>query len=532
MLNSVVKPLKTPYRNIGGLISLAIFVLALVAIFRTLQEFHVEDILIHFREHSLSVVTLAIFFTAASYTVVTGYDFIALNHVKQAVSYSHTSLTAFLASVFGNNLGFALLTGTSVRYRMYSQVGVSSLVIAGISSMCALTTILGMGMILSVGLMFQSGELTKTAISALSIIKMLTGVGILGLIILYVGAALYRPGFIRIGKWLVPIPKIQIVLAQLALGTINLMLVGGLIYTLISPYNHDVGFFTFLSVFAFALIAGSASNVPGGLGVFESVLLLGLREFPPDALLGCILLFRCIYYLIPLAIASALLAYYELTQKREPITIIWQKLLTWLNSAAPLVISIVIIFAGTLILFSYPISGANILLKSKFLAPLALLEIANLAGYLTGIGLLIMARGIALQLKPAYEGSFKLLVVGIFASLLHDFDFLVAITLASIAFVLWSKRADFCVVDSLLGMRLPTDWIILLTVIVGATLGIGLFAFKTVPFPIGHLWTFSYEAQFSRFLRGMACVLVVYSVVVFVASRQNSNRLNRDFIQN
>jgi uncharacterized membrane protein YbhN (UPF0104 family) len=52
-------------------------------------------------------------------------------------------------------------------------------------------------------------------------------------------------------------------------------------------------------MFIIAIAAGIISNVPGGVGVFESVLLLLFRTVPPDQLLGSLLAYRIIYYLVP-----------------------------------------------------------------------------------------------------------------------------------------------------------------------------------------------------------------------------------------
>jgi uncharacterized membrane protein YbhN (UPF0104 family) len=59
-------------------------------------------------------------------------------------------------------------------------------------------------------------------------------------------------------------------------------------------------------VYLAAFAGGLFSGLPGGVGVFDSVLLLGLAGFlSPATALGAILLFRVLYYLVP-AVAAAL----------------------------------------------------------------------------------------------------------------------------------------------------------------------------------------------------------------------------------
>ena len=60
------------------------------------------------------------------------------------------------------------------------------------------------------------------------------------------------------------------------------------------------------------------SNVPGGIGVFETVLLLLLRSVPQDRLLGALVAYRAIYYFAPFALALVLLGAHELWVHRGP----------------------------------------------------------------------------------------------------------------------------------------------------------------------------------------------------------------------
>lgn len=77
----------------------------------------------------------------------------------------------------------------------------------------------------------------------------------------------------------------------------------------------------FLAIFMLAQIAGLLSQVPGGLGVFETVMVLMLREFlPSPQVLGPLLAFRALYYLLPLLVALALMAGHEIADRRRKKT--------------------------------------------------------------------------------------------------------------------------------------------------------------------------------------------------------------------
>ena len=96
-------------------------------------------------------------------------------------------------------------------------------------------------------------------------------------------------------------PSLRMALLQLLLSAINWSLIGGVIWCLLEqqlPY-HQV-----LSVLLVAAVAGVITHVPAGLGVLEAVFVALLsHQLSEGWLLGALLAYRAIYYLLPLAIA-------------------------------------------------------------------------------------------------------------------------------------------------------------------------------------------------------------------------------------
>ena len=73
---------------------------------------------------------------------------------------------------------------------------------------------------------------------------------------------------------------------------------------------------TFFGAYLLAQFAGVVSTVPGGLGIFETVILLRLHpSVSSSLLLGTLVVYRVIYYLLPLVGAIGLLGLYELRQR-------------------------------------------------------------------------------------------------------------------------------------------------------------------------------------------------------------------------
>lgn len=253
-----------PY--IGALLSLTIVCVALWVIYRTLHSIRLGDVIASLKQLSFGSILLGFAITALSYFTVTGYDVIALRHIKRRVPYPRAALSAFLASTFGNNIGFAILTGTSIRYRIYSHAGLSAIDVAGVSTMCALTTILGMSFVFAISMVLHMGSASTTGIPIPPALLQTIGMLLLLAITAYLIASTFKPLSLKTSTWSLNLPSAQTTILQILLATTNLSLIATLIYVLL-PEQTDTSYIAFLGVFAMALIAGSASNVPGGIGV-------------------------------------------------------------------------------------------------------------------------------------------------------------------------------------------------------------------------------------------------------------------------
>src|SRR5919198_5641387 len=113
--------------QLGTFVSLTIVCLALWILHHTLHEIRLSDVVQHLKALSAPSVILAFAITATSYFVVTGYDVLALHHIYRPLPYSRAALASFLASAFGNNIGFGLVTGGFLPGPTYSSVGLSAL---------------------------------------------------------------------------------------------------------------------------------------------------------------------------------------------------------------------------------------------------------------------------------------------------------------------------------------------------------------------------------------------------------------------
>ena len=125
------------------------------------------------------------------------------------------------------------------------------------------------------------------------------------------GGALVRRGRVRLGPWKLPTPSPSIVAGQLIVPALDWTLAGAALYVLL-PGGHGLGFLTFLAVFLIAQFTGLVSHVPGGIGVVESIMVVLLGPYiAPSDLLGSLVAYRLIYYLLPFGLAVLSIGVYE-----------------------------------------------------------------------------------------------------------------------------------------------------------------------------------------------------------------------------
>ena len=91
-----------------------------------------------------------------SYLALTGYDALALRHLRVRVPYRLTALASFTSYAVSFTLGFPLVTGGAVRYWIYGPAGLSPGKVASLTVVAGITFWLGMGFILGVGFLFDA----------------------------------------------------------------------------------------------------------------------------------------------------------------------------------------------------------------------------------------------------------------------------------------------------------------------------------------------------------------------------------------
>jgi len=141
----------------------------------------------------------------------------------------------------------------------------------------------------------------------------------LGLLLMagYVGLGWWIKRPIRLFGYPLHLPRPRTAGAQIALSVADLSLVAAVLYACL-PHASAVGYPHVLAVYVLAFVAGLISHVPGGLGVFDAVVVVGLSaRLPADQILAGLLAFRVVYQLVPLVSAGALFGAVEALAARR-----------------------------------------------------------------------------------------------------------------------------------------------------------------------------------------------------------------------
>lgn len=299
-------PQRRRLKIIGTVASFALFAISVIVLAYIVKELDAAEIRKAFAAASGRQVLLAVFFAAMSYLILTGYDAIGFRQLKVKVPYRITALGSFTSYAVSFTLGFPLLTGGTVRYWIYSAIGVGARHIASLTLIAGVTFWLGMGAVLGLCLLLMAAEIAE--LSRLPIvINRLIGIGLLAAIASYLVWVSRRPRALNLQGWSMNLPNLKVSLTQLTLGALDVCAAGACLYVLL-PQGYGISYGTFIAAYVFACILGIASHAPGGIGVFEATILLALPGIPSEQLLGSLLLFRLWYYIVPFILALLLLA--------------------------------------------------------------------------------------------------------------------------------------------------------------------------------------------------------------------------------
>ena len=486
----------------------ALLVLVAFWLHHLLGKYHWRDILERVQAISNTKLLRAAFFTCAGYGCLTLYDALAVRFAGARVPYARVALISFMGYAIGHNVGFNSISGGAVRYRAYTALGLTAKQIATIIAFGTLTFFLGASVLLGVSLLTNAG-MSGSVLHVNAWLARVAGGLLLVAVCAYLWLVCTRHAPLKFRKFVIPVPKPRVAFAQIGISCVDMLCATSVLYVLL-PREAALGFFAFAGVYLLALAAGAISNVPGGIGVFEFVLLLLMPSVPEDRLLGALIAYRAIYYFTPFAIALVLLGAHEVWIHRAPVVRFARVARAFLTAVTPQAIAIAVFLAGAVLLFSgaTPALGNRLALLRDFV-PLSVLELSHLLGSVVGVGLLIIAHGLYRRLHTAWWITIWLLCAGILLSLLKGFDYEEATILAVVVIMLASARTRFRRRASLIEQHFSGAWVAAFFLVLAMAAWLVLFAYRHLPYDNELWWQFAFQASAPRSLRASLLAVMI-----------------------
>ena len=286
-------------RSLGSLFGLLLFAVALWVLYHELRAYHLQDILRRVEEIPGHRILTALLLTALSYLIMTGYDVLALRYIRSPLAYGKIALASFVSYAFSNNIGLSMLAGGSVRYRLYSAWGLSGLEITKVVAFCSLTLWLGFLALGGATFLLEPLLIPGTLRLPFTSLRPLGGL-LLAPVLGYFLLSLLRKKPLRIRTWEFAIPSTRLFLPQMLIALLDWAMAGSVLYALL-PASPGLTWAGFMGIYLLAQLAGLISQVPGGLGIFETVIVViisptcPLPRFldPSWHTVGCTISFPC-----------------------------------------------------------------------------------------------------------------------------------------------------------------------------------------------------------------------------------------------
>jgi len=530
------------YRQPLGLaLTLLLFAMGLIACRHLLSELDIyalHDAMLSVPTQSLLGALLA---TLTGFVILLGYEWSASRYAAVQLPPRTLVLGGFSAFAIGNAIGLSMLSGGSVRYRLYARQGLGAAevarmtVFASLSLGCALPPLAALATLSDLPAAATALRLPAPLLGGIAIAVLVAAVALV--------IGLYRRRLpeqpladnllVQFGRRTLRLPGARLTALQLLITALDVAAAATVLYLLL-PETPPFG--AFVLVYLLALAAGVLSHVPGGVGVFEAILLAAFaNQLGAAPLAAALLLYRLIYVVLPLLLACVLL----LANEARRLMVTQQAIRAASGLAAP-VLAILVFLSGVVLLFS----GATPEIDSRlehmgFLIPHRLIDASHFGASLIGVLCLLLAQGLRRRLSAAWLLTTVLLLVGAVLSLLKGFDWEEASLMCFTAALLALFRRSFYRPSRLLELPFSPVYLVASACVVGASVWLLLFAYQDVPYTHKLWWQFTLDADAPRGLRaalGSAVLLVIVALtwllrtarpVIHLPSEDELQRANR-----
>jgi hypothetical protein len=287
-------------RRILSVVGVLATALGLFLLYRVLRRYDFAEVADAVTSAPLWAILSAIGFTAGSFAAMAFMEWLAVRYTGQKVSVRRICRTAVALSSGG------------VRYRMYRRVNVEPLAVGEIVLFSGLTVGLGLATVGGAALLWRGGDLLAEPLGITPGILHATGFAALSGVIAYLLVCIFAPRVWRFGTFHFRLPSPGTAVAQTISGAANLTCVSAALYCCLRGFV-SVDYPTAAVLYVGSDVSALLGHVPGGWGVFEYIVTESIDN--PKVIAG-VVLFRAIYFLLPLAVGLVTLLSDEIGRRR------------------------------------------------------------------------------------------------------------------------------------------------------------------------------------------------------------------------
>jgi len=498
-------------KKLTPFISLILFCAAAYAVHHQIANYGWSNLWVDLLATPAETLESMFFMSVFGYITLSLCEWIAIRYTQEKLPYRLILLGSFLSNAISHNVGASPITGGAIRYRFYSEWGLTNSAIAKITVFGTLSYFLSAFTLLIISSIIEydaipiESDLAKNTFRLLLVIGSLCVAG-------WITLSFFSKSQFSVGKFTISPPPPSLALQQISVGAIDLTIAAIVLYIPLLNFTN-IGFSEFLIYYVVAQLFGLISQVPGGIGVFESSFMyLAGGRFPPEQLLSALIIYRIIYYIIPLMLAGVLVTGYETKSHRFVYTLKLHYLFKLIHLATPKIFSVLLLIGGCVLLVSGATPGIQERLDwLQYFLPLPLIEFSHLVNSLVGLGMIFLSRAVSVKLDSAYYATIILLSVGIVVSLAKGWDFEEASVLGIMLIAFIPTRKHFYRKSALIKLEIPVTQLLIGVAILGLSTWLGFFSYKDVAYSNDLWWQFSLDrsGDASRFLRSLFVISVV-----------------------
>lgn len=504
---------RVPTRFLGPAIAILVTAIAFWMLHEMTSKLRIADLKQAFAAIPAPAILWSFAATLLSYCALATYDIMATRvSAPGRVKWIVAAVSGMAGFAFSNFLGFHLLTGGAVRYRIYARLGLDGADIAKI----ILLTWSGLWLAIT-GLIATAVIVAPYGIPFVHLIDPLVdrsaGVAaLLAIVWLFLYAGMHGRDF-RLFGWRLSLPGRGPLFLQLVAGLIDIAGATYALYVLVPP-DLQPGFPAFLVIYLSAVLIAVVSHVPGGVGIFEVTMMAALGAAGRADILAALLAYRIVYYVTPFIVAAVLLTITEAGWLKQRLGANFGTASRFMRPLVPPVAAVIVFLSGLVLLFSASIPNPPIeLAELRRWIPLPVLETSHFLSSIAGLGLLVVASGLRRRLYAAWMTAMGVLAFGCVLTVSKGFDWNETLVMVAGLVALFIFRGAFYRRRPEPLTVLSPSWLALLSVTVAAVLWLGFFSYRHVPYSNELWWQFTWQGEAPRFLRASVGLVVATFLV-------------------